>query len=105
MHGWNRRYRALTLWNKVGFWGAIASLIGLAVTLLPFVRSINETDRKSSGSIRQHTNEGPESAQSQREAAPAIHVGASGPANSTTGPRSPIITDTKSGDVSIIYGK
>lgn len=29
------RYRRLTLWNKVAFWGSVASITGLAVAVLP----------------------------------------------------------------------
>lgn len=27
------RYKKLSLWNKIGFWGAIASIVGLLITL------------------------------------------------------------------------
>jgi hypothetical protein len=29
------RYRRLTLWNKVALWGSLASIVGLAMTLVP----------------------------------------------------------------------
>ncbi len=31
------RYRRLTFWNKVAFWGAIASVLGLIAAMVPFV--------------------------------------------------------------------
>ncbi len=105
MNGLIRRYRALTLWNKIGFWGAIASLLGLVSVLLPFLQSFSWTEKNSSAGIHNQANEESRSAQSQGGPAPAIHVGASGPVNITTGARSPVVTDTKSGDVSITYDK
>ncbi len=32
-----QRYRRLTLWNKVGFWGSVASLVGVLIALLTVV--------------------------------------------------------------------
>ncbi len=32
-----QRYRQLTLWNKMGFWGAVASLVGVLIALLTVV--------------------------------------------------------------------
>ena len=32
-----QRYRRLTLWNKIGFWGSIASLVGVLIALLTVV--------------------------------------------------------------------
>ncbi len=32
------RYRRLTLWNKIGFWSALASFVGLAVALLAMMK-------------------------------------------------------------------
>ncbi len=29
-----QRYRRLTLWHKIGLWGAVASIVGLAITWL-----------------------------------------------------------------------
>lgn len=31
------RYRRLTLWNKVGFWGSVASIVGIAIAVIPFL--------------------------------------------------------------------
>ncbi len=32
-----QRYRRLTLWNKVGFWGSVASIIGLVIAFVTLV--------------------------------------------------------------------
>ena len=35
------RYRRLTLWNKIAFWGSVASLIGLGVAAWPGVAALS----------------------------------------------------------------
>lgn len=36
----HQRYRRLTLWNKIAFWGSLASIIGLLFALLPVAKSM-----------------------------------------------------------------
>lgn len=38
-----QRYSKLTLWNKVGFWGAVASIVGLALYFVGAFRSPSST--------------------------------------------------------------
>ena len=36
LENFRARYRRLTLWNKIGFWGSLASLIGLLIAFFSF---------------------------------------------------------------------
>ena len=52
-----QRYRKLTFWHKVGFWGAICSIISLGLWFIPPScqpdnSSINQTMNKSPGGIQ-----------------------------------------------------
>src|SRR5437879_5475473 len=38
------RYKKLTLWNKISFWGAVASFIGIPLTLVLYLIPQSERD-------------------------------------------------------------
>ena len=40
-----QRYAKLTLWNKIGFWGALASCLGLLLTVYTFVNPDSSSPR------------------------------------------------------------
>jgi hypothetical protein len=44
-----RRYKQLTLWNKMGFWGAIASIVGLALYLMSSLHNGAESSKSPIG--------------------------------------------------------
>lgn len=100
-----RRFRALTLWEKIGFWGAIASFIALPSAVYSYLPGLGGADTKGLDGISRQAGDVSNSSQRQEAVVPAGNVGASGPVNITTGPSSPIVSETKSGDVSITYGK